>query len=100
MANLQLSEGLFVNGHYLWASMWTSRRGIVRPITPWCFASTKKSQIQALNRTQPVPPMRLGYAEGITPDYVRDGTTTLFAALDIAHGSRIHRVQALTPTYS
>ncbi len=47
----------------------------------------EKSQIQALNRTQPVLPMGLGYVEGVTPDYVRHGTTTLFAALDIATGA-------------
>lgn len=46
----------------------------------------EKSQIQALNRTQPVLPMGLGYVEGVTHDYVRNGTTTLFAALDIASG--------------
>jgi len=46
----------------------------------------EKSQIQALNRTQPVLPMGLGYVEGITHDYVSNGTTTLFAALDIASG--------------
>jgi putative transposase len=47
----------------------------------------EKSQIQALNRTQPVLPMGLGYVEGVTHDYVRNGTTTLFAALDIATGT-------------
>src|SRR5712664_2742620 len=47
----------------------------------------EKSQIQALNRTQPVLPMGLGYVEGVTHDYVRHGTTTLFAALDIATGA-------------
>ena len=46
----------------------------------------EKSQIQALNRTQPALPMGLGYVEGYTRDYVRHGTTTLFAALDIATG--------------
>ena len=46
----------------------------------------EKSQIQALNRTQPTLPMGLGYAEGYTHDYVRHGTTTLFAALDIVTG--------------
>jgi putative transposase len=46
----------------------------------------EKSQIQALERTQPVLPLGLGYIEGITHDYVRHGTTTLFAALDIANG--------------
>lgn len=47
----------------------------------------EKSQIQALNRTQPVLPMGLGYVEGVTHDYVRHGTTTLFAALDIVTGA-------------
>ena len=51
----------------------------------------EKSQIQALERTQPVLPMGLGYAEGVTHDYVRHGTTTLFAALDIATGQVITR---------
>lgn len=46
----------------------------------------EKSQIQALERTQPVLPMGLGYVEGVTHDYVRHGTTTLFAALDIVSG--------------
>ena len=46
----------------------------------------EKSQIQALDRTQPILPLGLGYVEGITHDYVRHGTTTLFAALDIASG--------------
>jgi len=44
----------------------------------------EKSQVQALNRTQPVLTMGLGYVEGVTHDYVRHGTTTLFAALDVA----------------
>lgn len=47
----------------------------------------EKSQIQALERTQPLLPMGLGYVEGVTHDYVRHGTTTLFAALDIATGN-------------
>ena len=46
----------------------------------------EKSQIQALDRTQPLLPMGLGYVEGVTHDYTRHGTTTLFAALDIATG--------------
>jgi putative transposase len=46
----------------------------------------EKSQIQALDRTQPLLPLGLGYAEGVTHDYVRHGTTTLFAALDLATG--------------
>jgi len=49
----------------------------------------EKSQVQALERTQPLLPMGLGYVEGVTHDYVRHGTTTLFAALDIANGQVI-----------
>jgi putative transposase len=51
----------------------------------------EKSQIQALDRSQPLLPLGLGYAEGVTHDYVRHGTTTLFAALDIATGTVISR---------
>ncbi len=47
----------------------------------------EKSQIQALERTQPLLPLGLGYVEGVTHDYIRHGTTTLFAALDVATGS-------------
>lgn len=47
----------------------------------------EKSQVQALERSQPVLPMGLGYVEGVTHDYFRHGTTTLFAALDIANGT-------------
>jgi transposase len=46
----------------------------------------EKSQIQALDRTAPVLPLQPGLAERRTHDYVRHGTTTLFAALDIATG--------------
>ena len=46
----------------------------------------EKSHIQALDRTQPLLPMGLGYVEGVTHDFIRHGTTTLFAALDIATG--------------
>lgn len=53
------------------------------------LAVDEKSQIQALQRTQPVLPLGFGYVEGITHDYVRHGTTTLFAALDIANGQVI-----------
>jgi transposase len=47
----------------------------------------EKSQIQALNRTQKTLPMQPGHAEQRTHDYVRHGTTTLFAALEIATGT-------------
>jgi putative transposase len=49
----------------------------------------EKTQVQALDRTQPLLPMGLGYVEGVTHDYIRHGTTTLFAALDVATGQVI-----------
>ncbi|GGV07906.1 hypothetical protein GCM10010182_28840 [Actinomadura cremea] len=49
----------------------------------------EKSQIQALNRSQPVLPMMPGVPERVTHDYVRAGTSTLFAALDVASGKVI-----------
>lgn len=51
----------------------------------------EKSQIQALDRTQPLLPMRPGQVERHTHDYVRHGTTSLFAALDVAAGKVIGR---------
>ena len=51
----------------------------------------EKSQIQALDRTQPLLPMRPGQAERRTHDHTRHGTTSLFAALDIATGAVIGR---------
>jgi transposase len=47
------------------------------------------SQIQALNRTQPMLPMRPGQVERRTHDYARPGTTSLFAALDVKAGTVI-----------
>jgi transposase len=49
----------------------------------------EKSQIQALDRSQPLLPMRPGQIERRTHDYVRHGTTSLFAALDVATGKVI-----------
>ncbi len=46
----------------------------------------EKSQIQALDRTAPVLPLRPGLPERRTHDYVRHGTTNLYAALDVASG--------------
>src|ERR1700756_3182436 len=51
----------------------------------------EKSQIQALDRTQPLLPMRPGQIERRSHDYQRHGTTSLFAALDIATGRVIGR---------
>lgn len=54
------------------------------------FAFDEKSQIQALDRTQPGLPLKKGRAGTMTHDYKRHGTTTLFAALDIATGEVLH----------
>lgn len=53
----------------------------------------EKSQIQALDRTQPILPLRPGLPERQTHDYERHGTTTLFAALDVAAGKVIGHCQ-------
>jgi len=55
-----------------------------------CF--DEKSQMQALERTQPLLPMRPGQVERRTHDYIRHGTTTLFAALDVKTGRVIRDV--------
>lgn len=52
----------------------------------------EKSQIQALNRTQPALPLSFGHPETRTHDYIRHGTTTLFAALNTATGEVIGRL--------
>jgi transposase len=49
----------------------------------------EKSQVQALDRTQPLLPMRPGQVERRSHDYVRHGTTSLFAALDVKAGTVI-----------
>ena len=54
----------------------------------------EKSQIQALDRTQPGLPIKPGKAGTMTHDYVRHGTTTLFAALNILEGTVIGRCMA------
>ena len=63
------------------------------------LCTDEKSQIQALDRTQPLLPMRPGQAERRTHDYKRYGTTSLFAALDVKTGTVIgechHRHRAV-----
>jgi transposase len=54
----------------------------------------EKSQVQALDRTQPILPMTPGQAERGTHDYVRHGTTSLFAALNVATGQVIGKCHA------
>jgi len=51
-----------------------------------CSRSTRRPQVQALDRTQPVLPLDFGKAEQRTHDYIRHGTTNLFAALNTATG--------------
>jgi putative transposase len=53
----------------------------------------EKSQIQALDRTQPILPLRPGLPERQTHDYQRHGTTTLFAALNVLEGTVIGQCQ-------
>ena len=59
------------------------------PLMAMVLCVDEKSQIQALDRTQPLLPLAPGIPERRTHDYERHGTTTLFAALDIATGSVI-----------
>ena len=64
------------------------------PLKAMVLCVDEKSQIQALDRTQPILPLAPGVAERRTHDYMRHGTTTLFAALDIATGEvigQLHR---------
>ena len=59
------------------------------PLKAMVLCVDEKSQIQALDRTQPILPLASGIPERRTHDYMRHGTTTLFAALDIATGAVI-----------
>lgn len=64
------------------------------PVKAVVLCVDEKSQIQSLDRTQPVLPMMPGMPEKRTHDYMRHGTTTLFAALNIASGEvmgQMHR---------
>jgi transposase len=55
------------------------------------FSIDEKSQIQALDRTQPGLPLKRGKCATLTHDYKRNGTTTLFAALSVLEGKVIGR---------
>ena len=67
---------------------WSASMSTRRPMR-WCSRSTRRRQIQALDRTQPGLPMKKGRAGTMTHDYKRNGTTTLFAALNVLDGSVI-----------
>ncbi len=58
------------------------------PLKAIVLCVDEKSQIQALDRTQPLLPMAPGIAERRTHDYMRHGTTSLFAALRYRHRQR------------
>lgn len=60
----------------------------------------EKTQVLALERPQPMLPLGVGYIEGVTHDYVRYRTTTLFAVLDIANGQVITQAELVTDTRS
>jgi transposase len=62
------------------------------------LSADEKSQIQALDRTQRALPFRRGHVATRTHDYVRHGTTTLFAALNVLTG-RVHRMHAPQHTH-
>ena len=53
----------------------------------------EKSQVQALDRTQPGLPLKKGRAQTMTHDYKRHGTTTLFAALHVLDGQGVGQCQ-------
>ena len=68
-----------------------------RPRRAVVLCVDEKAQIQALDRTQPVLPMRPGVPERHTHDYRRHGTTSLFAALNVATGKVIGEVLPAAP---
>jgi len=59
------------------------------PLKAMVLCVDEKSQIQALNRSEPILPLAPGLPQRRTHDYLRHGTTTLFAALDVASGKVI-----------
>ena len=58
------------------------------------ISADEKSQVQALDRTQPSLPMIPGRCGTMTHDYKRNGTTTLFAAIEMTHGKGISKYMA------
>lgn len=60
---------------------------LIPPDNALVICVDEKSQCRALERTQPMLPMGFGYVEGVTHDYKRHGTTTLFAALNVLNGA-------------
>ncbi|HVB51833.1 MAG TPA: IS630 family transposase [Acidimicrobiales bacterium] len=58
------------------------------------FSFDEKTQVQALDRTQPSLPMKRGRGATMTHDYKRNGTTDLFAAMNVATGAVLHDTKA------
>ncbi len=67
---------------------------LVPPERAIVLSVDEKTQIQALDRTQPMLPLRSGSVERRTHDYERHGTTSLFAALNVATGEVTHEARA------
>jgi transposase len=67
------------------------------PVQALVLSVDEKSQIQALDRTQPVLPLRRGIPERQSHDYTRHGTTTLFAALNVLNGQVLGGLHAAPP---
>ena len=76
-----------------WPGEWCN----LDPAPGWLHALVlscdEKSQVQALDRTQPGLPLKKGRAQTMTHDYKRHGTTTLFAALNVLDGTVIGQCQ-------
>ena len=90
------SRTAYVNSSYHDPEFATKLRDIVGlyvdpPAHAVVLSVDEKSQIQALDRTQPGLPMKKGRCGTMTHDYVRNGTTTLFAALNVLEGRVIGR---------
>ena len=67
----------------------------IHPITPSCCASTRRARFRRSGIRHPaVLPLGLGHIEGVTDEFIRHGTTTLSAALDIANGRVLTQCRA------
>jgi hypothetical protein len=105
MANLAIAKRLGVTVA-AWRKRFVARRMAdePRPGAPrksgdeLVLCIDEKSQIQALDRTQPLLPMRPGQVERRTHDYKRHGTTSLFATLDVKAGAHHRQVHAAAPS--
>jgi len=72
-----------------WNRCWVNLPPAAKLLLPLVLCVDEKSQIQALDRTRPILPLRPGVPARQSHDYIRNGTTSLFAALDVATGKVI-----------